>query len=153
MKKRKLENFDPTFEKVTLHCISQMAKIAIADAVIFAVPCKTKGQAINMTQQLRQYWIALSEAFTQGLIPPGDPLIGFAPQAKMLACRTDRPTGKTVEIIHRSQLVTSKLIADALGIANRKLDSLDKPAPGRAAGTSEPTTTQDDLLKDAYGET
>jgi hypothetical protein len=160
--RKDFNKFDPLFEKVTRHCIGMMLKDSsrVKDGRLFEVPCGTPGQAMNLTMQLRQYWNALAAAADAGIIPPEDPRYEISQHCKLLACKQKdkHKGGKTVEIVHRSQLTTSMAIAAALGLANSSLNEAVKiegevpqPVPGmdskmKLEELKAGTKSQDELI-------
>lgn len=125
---RKLDSFDTIFQTVTERAIAYIrsGRVTPDGEPLLRIPCETHGQAINVQMQLRQYWTALTKAAERGEITEYDPRHAFVGDVPRLAVRTAAKQNRTVELIDRSQLSTSRALARAVGALERAI----RLAPG-----------------------
>lgn len=153
---RKLESFDAIFQTVTERAIAflRSGRVTPGGEALLKVPCDSRGQAINVQMQLRQYWGALMKADKDGALPEYDPRREFVALVPRLAVRTAHKQDRTVEIVDRSQLSTSRALAKAVGALERAIrlegPGAETPAvvepPGEPAYHSPATAAQDAVL-------
>lgn len=160
---RSLESFDQMFAALTKRALLAVSNSTPGGAPLFKIPCKSRGGATNLMMQLRQYWKVLAREYRLGNIPEYDERAILARHCEQLAVRADGGNKFVVEVVHRSQLSTSRAIADALGAMGDAIKGAHEPkelnataqelaAQAAARAAAEPKSAQDTLLDEVVGD-
>ncbi|MFA6047168.1 MAG: hypothetical protein WC718_19455 [Phycisphaerales bacterium] len=134
-KKRKLQNYPTSFERITRAALTRMETATVGGGPLVVIPCGTKGIAINLQMQLRQYWNSLAEIGASGFEVTVAGVEDLVLRASVLAARYT-PDRLGVEVIHRNQTVTGLALTRALDAMDQTLDAMDAADPAREKVTT-----------------
>lgn len=141
-----IDRYPPEFQRLTLHAIRIAKKLEAGSAgfgedPLIRIPTASPGLAQNLMMQLRQYWNKLPLAIERGEISQLNEIAAHGENVKMLACRKQKGSESTIEIVWRSQLAGARAIAGVLSVLNAAIPPEPEAAP----------KSQDEVLRDLYG--